>query len=99
MNFALTTVFAAGLDGLVDSFRSDWVGPAFIGLIMVLAVISLWKREWRGLFGLLALGVVVGLLVFAGDDLFGSKDATLTGIGNDAAKEINVISAPLNPVG
>lgn len=98
MTFALTSVFAAGLDGLVDMFRDDWVGPAMIGLIMVLALISLFKREWRGLFGLLALGVVVGLLVFAGDDLFGSKDATLTGIGNDAAKEINVISAHLNPL-
>lgn len=97
MTLALTNsnVIAAGLSGLVDMFRDDWIGPAVVGIIMVLAVILLFKREFRGLFGLVALAIIVSLLVFSGDDLFGSKDATLTSIGDDAANEINVATAPL----
>lgn len=99
MSLISTTVLGAGLSGLVDGLRDDWIGPAFLIIIMILALIAGWKREWRGLAGLVAIGIVVGLFIFAGDDLFGGKDATLTGVGVDTAKEINVISPPFNLLG
>lgn len=98
MGLLLTSAIpAAGLQSIFETFRDDWAGPIFLILVVALALFAVWKREWRGLFGLVAIATVVGLLIFAGEDLFGSKDATLTSIADDAANDLNVITAPLTP--
>lgn len=88
---ALVSVPGAGLQSLWDSVLSNWIGPIFIAAVAIFALVFIKDRAWMKLLGFVAIAAVVGLLIFAGDDLFGGKDATVTGIANDAANQINMI--------
>lgn len=84
----------AGLDGTFDWLRSDWVAPVFLAIVIIFAVILLVQRSFKSLLTFAALAAVAGLLIFGAEGLFGSKDATLTGVANKAAGTVsNTIDA------
>lgn len=88
---SMTLIPAAGLENLWETVRDDWLVWIFLGFVAVCALPMIRSKSWRELFGLVAVAVVVGLLLFAGQDLFGSEDATFTKVGKDAADEINSV--------
>lgn len=85
---AIVSLPAAGLDGLWDSFREDWLAPLLIGIVAVAAVMAIWGRKLRDLLVLAAVAVIAGLFVFRGEDLFGGADASLTGAGGDLVDQV-----------
>lgn len=83
-------VMLNGLKGLQDSFINNWVGPLFIMAVAVFAVIFIKNRQIRELAIFLVVAAIVGLLIFFGDDLFGSG-GSLTDSANELIKEVNMI--------
>lgn len=84
----------AGLQELWDNVLSGWITPIYIAAVAVFALIFLKDRAWMKLIGFVGIAAVVGVLVFAGGDLFGSKDSGLTKVGVDVANEINTVNGP-----
>lgn len=78
------------LGNLVDSAISDWIGPVLVGIIAVVAVVLLWKRQFAGFLTFAAMAVLAALFVFFGGDLFG-KNGNISKAGKDVAKKINAV--------
>lgn len=90
---------AGGLGGLTDKLRSDWVGPAFIIVVIVLVIAFMWRRQWMGLITFLAFAVVVGIVIFRTDTFFG-QSGSLTDTGSDFGQQaFNSIGAIFAHVG
>lgn len=87
ISFLLTPL---ALGNLVNSAISDWIGPVLVGIIAVVAIILLWKRQFAGFLTFAAMAVLAALFVFFGGNLFG-KDGNITKAGNDVAKKINAV--------
>lgn len=85
---------AAGLSELWNTVLSDWITPIYIAAVAVFAIMFLKDRAWMKLIGFVGIAAVVGVLVFAGGELFGSKDSGLTKVATDVAKEINTVNGP-----
>lgn len=62
-----------GLAGVQNNLVSNWVGPAFLIVVAVIAVKFVVSRQFRELAGFLAIAAIVALLVFNADSLFGSE--------------------------
>lgn len=85
----LTTVlFADGLKDLWGTIQSDWIGPLFLAVIAVAAVILVFKKEIRGLIILAVVAAIGGVLIFAGSGMFGD-DGTLSKTAQNLANKIN----------
>ncbi len=87
ISFLLAT---PALSNLLDTAISQWIGPVLVGLIAVVAIILLWKRQFAGFITFAAMAVLAALFVFFGGTLFG-KSGNLTKAGNDVAKKINTV--------
>lgn len=62
----------AGLGSLQQTLVSNWIGPAFLIVVAGCAIKFIISRQFRELAGFLGIAVVVALLVFNADGLFGS---------------------------
>lgn len=82
---------AAGLNELWSSVLRNWITPIYVAMVAVFALFFLKDRQWMKLIGFVGIAAVVGVLVFAGADLFGGKDKGLTKTANGIAKEVNVV--------
>lgn len=93
IQLSLIDLPAGGLADLWDTVKNDWLGPIFLAAVAVFAIVFIKDRAWLKLISFIGIAAVVGLLIFASEDLFGSEDATFTGVAKDASEEINTISA------
>jgi hypothetical protein len=80
----------AGLGNVQSDFVNNWIGPLFLILVAALSITFLIRREFRVLFGFLAIAIVVGLLIFFGNDFFGNG-GQFTNIAKNEAGKINTI--------
>ena len=85
--FNSTFVFAAGLEGLKNTILDQWLAPAFVIFVAVLAIKFLKDRQWMQLLGFVGIAAVVGLLMFGSEGLFG-KDGSATSVAKDAATQV-----------
>lgn len=88
MDISFLPTFALG--DLVNTAISDWIGPVLVGIIAVVAIILLWKRQFAGFLTFAAMAVLAALFVFFGGDLFG-KNGNISNAGKDVAKKINTV--------
>lgn len=88
MDISFLPTFALG--DLVNTAISDWIGPVLVGIIAVVAIILLWKRQFAGFLTFAAMAVLAALFVFFGGDLFG-KNGNISKAGKDVAKKINTV--------
>ena len=86
----ISTFSTLALGGLVDTAISDWIGPVLVGIIAVVAIILLWKRQFAGFLTFAAMAALAALFVFFGGDLFG-KNGNISGAGKDVAEKINTV--------
>lgn len=93
--FLSTMVLGAGLTELWNDVLSGWVTPLYIAAVAIFAIVFLKDRAWMKLIGFVGIAAVVGVLVFAGGELFGNKDSGLTGVAKKAATNINTTVNPL----
>lgn len=95
MDTLLTVIYGAGLSDLWNNVLADWIKPIYLAAVAVFAIVFLKDRAWMKLIGFVGIAAVVGVLVFAGESLFGGKDASLTKVAADKAGEINTVVSPL----
>jgi len=86
----------SGLTNLWNTVLKSWITPLFIAAVAVFAIMFIKDRAWMKLIGFVGIAAVVGVLVFAGGELFGSKDAGLTKVAKNAAKQINTVAPDLS---
>lgn len=102
MNFifesALTFGNTLALGGLVDTAINDWIGPVLVGMIAVVAIVLLWKRQFAGFLTFAVMAILAALFVFFGGDLFG-RDGNLTKQAKNVSQEINAIDFDLTHPG
>ena len=89
----------SGLRGLWNTVLSDWITPLFIAMVAVFALFFIKDRAWMKLIGFVGIAAVVGVLVFAGGDLFGGKDKGLTKVAKNAANDIQTVNSAETAVG
>lgn len=93
MAYDMPVVFGAGLSGVTDWLISDWIRPVFIVVVAGVSLTFLFNRSFRALGVFALIAAVAGVFIFAGDTLFGSESATLTGAVNEGVGKVaNVIS-------
>lgn len=80
-------IYAAGLSELGNNLINNWIGPVFIVAVAAFAIIFIKDRAWMKLIGFVGIAAIVGVLVFAGGDLFG-KDKGLQKVAKDQAGQI-----------
>ena len=90
MNILNGLVLNAGLGGLVNNLKNDWIGPAFLLIIAGVIITFLLQREIRKLIIFVGIAALVGVLIFGGAALFGS-DGSLTKVATREAGNINAI--------
>lgn len=90
-----TFIYGAGLSALWNNILTNWLTPLYIAAVAVFAIIFLKDRAWMKLIAFVGIAAVVGVLVFAGKEMFGNKSSGLTGVANRAAGQINVVSSPV----
>lgn len=88
MDISLLSTLALG--NLVNTAISDWIGPVLVGIIAVVAIILLWKRQFAGFLTFAAMAALAAIFVFFGADLFG-KNGNISGAGKSVAKKINTV--------
>lgn len=86
----LTFLPTFALNSLLDTAINNWIGPVLIGIIAVVALVLLYKKQMAGFITFAAMAVLASLFVFFGSDLFG-KSGNVTKAGKDVAKKINVV--------
>lgn len=84
-------IFAAGLSELKNKALNDWVQPVFIVGVAAISIVFIKDRAWMKLLAFLGIAAIVGVVVFAGEDLFGD-DGNLTGAAEDVGKSINTVN-------
>lgn len=90
-SLALVDLQAAGLSELWTKVLKNWITPLYIAAVAVFAIIFLKDRAWMKLIGFVGIAAVVGVLVFAGSEIFGGKNSGLTKVAKNAAKDINAV--------
>lgn len=102
MNFLIETLAVGNvpaLGNLVNTAITDWIGPVLIGIIAIVAIILLWKRQFAGFLTFAVMAILAALFVFFGGDLFG-KNGNLTGQAKKVSKQINMVDlthVPFSP--
>ena len=64
-----------GLGELKNNLIKDWIGPIYLLVVAVVGILIAKEREFRKLAAFLGIAALVGVLVFAGSQLFGNKGA------------------------
>lgn len=85
---------AAGLVDLWNNVLRYWITPIYVAAVAVFALVFMKNRSWTQIIGFVGIAAIVGVLIFAGGDLFGGKDKGITGAANKVAKDINTVVAP-----
>lgn len=80
-------VVLAGLETLYNDIISNWLGPLFFIAVAAFALMFIKDRAWMKLIGFVGIAAVVGVLIFAGGDLFG-KDKGFTKVAKDAGTTV-----------
>lgn len=87
-----TEIFGTGLNRLWDNILKNWITPIFIAMVAIFALFFIKDRAWMKLIGFVGIAAIVGVLVFAGDDLFGGKNKGLTKTAKNLADDINTVN-------
>lgn len=69
-----------GLNGIINKLVGDWVGPAYIILIALVAVHFIKDRQFRELAAFGGIAAIVGLFIFFGNALFGAGGKVTTSV-------------------
>ena len=83
----------AGLGNLWTGLRDNWLGPLFLGAVAIFAIMFIKDRAWTKLIAFVGIAAIVGVLIFAGAQLFG-PNGSLTKVAGDVAGQINMIVLP-----
>lgn len=94
----IVSYFSEGLSTVWSKLLSNWIAPVFLAAVAVFSIVFIKDRAWTKLIAFVGIAAVVGMLVFAGSDLFGSGKSTghLSGVAKKGAKDISTIVAPSN---
>lgn len=87
-----TEIVAGGLNQFWNNILKNWITPIFIAMVAVFALFFIKDRAWMKLIGFVGIAAVVGVLVFAGGDLFGGKNKGLTKTAKGLADNINTVN-------
>lgn len=82
---------AGGLSSLKDTAISNWIGPIYLIVVAGIAIKLLIGQQMRALGIFVIIATIVGVLIFAGTQFFGSQDAILVKSAADVAKQVNTI--------
>lgn len=85
----------AGFVETWDNVLKYWVTPIYLAFVAFMAFKYLKNESIMKLITFVGIAAVVGVLIFAGADLFGSKDKGLTGAANEVAKNVNTVITPV----
>lgn len=86
--FALIdTTYNIALGSVWRTFLNDWLRWIYFGLIAVFAVIFIKDRAWLKLLSFIGIALVVGALIFFGQDFFGDR-GNLTGAARRFGRNI-----------
>lgn len=91
LTVATTEMYAAGLVEFWKGILANWITPIYIAMVAVFALFFIKDRAWMKLIGFVGIAAVVGVLVFAGGDLFGGKNKGLTKTATKLAGDINTV--------
>lgn len=69
-----------GLDTIETTLRTSWVGPAFMIVLIGLAITFMIRRQWMTMVTFIAFATVVGIIIFRTSTFFGDQGA-LTNTG------------------
>lgn len=72
-----------GLNSILDSFITDWAGPAYLIMVICIAIPMIKDRQFRALIIFLIFAAVLGVVIFFGKELFGKE-----GKATQGAKEL-----------
>lgn len=81
---------ASGLNGIVNELKDNWLAPVFILIVAGVSIMFLVQRELRKLAVFLVIAMLVGVLLFFGEAIFG-KNGNLTNWGKKQATSINTV--------
>lgn len=88
MDIALTLLGSSGgINKLQGMLISDWIGPAFLLVVAALSIKFVVQRQFRELATFLVIAAIVAVLIFAGEQVFGSG-GWFTNLGKSAAELI-----------
>lgn len=85
---SFVSIDAAGLGGLFETLKNDWLAPIFLAFLAVMVFRFLKNQSWRELVSWLALAVVVGVVIFGGDAFFG-QNGRLTNTAENLGNQID----------
>lgn len=88
----------SGLARLWGTVRDNWIAPLFIAMVAVFALFFIKDRAWMKLIGFVGIAAVVGVLVFAGDALFG-RNGNLTKTAKTLSQDIQTVNSADTVVG
>lgn len=91
MNLIFAASGGGGLSDIYKKFVEDWAGPAFLIIIVVVAIPMIKERQFRNLLIFLVFAAVIGVIVFYGEDIFG-KDKGITNATKGLVDSINTIT-------
>lgn len=80
----------SGLGGATNSIVKQWIGPAYIIIVAGFAITFIIHREFRQLIAFVIIAIIVALLIFDGNGLFGSG-GNLTKNAKKIAGSVNTI--------
>lgn len=87
-----------GLKGIQDNLISNWIGPAFFILVAVFAIYFVKEQQFRRLIAFVGIAIIVGILIFYGDKLFG-KDGKLVEEGKNTLNVQTILPIPVKGIG
>lgn len=81
-------IFAnGGISTTTTNIAKNWIGPIFILGTAGMSLMFLKDREFRKLISFLVICGIIGLMIYAGDSLFGEK-GLFTNMGAGVANEV-----------
>jgi hypothetical protein len=86
---AVTSDGNKGLNGIINGLVGNWIGPAYIILIAIVAVRFVKDRQFRELAAFGGIAAIVGLFLFFGNALFGTRGKVTKSV-QDVANGINM---------
>lgn len=88
--FVQNLVMNAGLNGLMETLKNNWIGPVFFIIVAGVSITFLLQREIRKLLVFVVIAALVGVLIYFGADLFG-QNGSLSNFAKKEASSINTI--------
>jgi hypothetical protein len=83
-----SAAYIADLNAVYTSVAQHYLGPAVLLIMAFFAVKAFVGKDFRQLFSLIAIGVVVAIIIYAAPSLF-SQNSTLVKNGGEIAKQVN----------